>query len=170
MASGVRITGLDDALRCYEAAGTNMTKMCQKALRKASAQTSKDIKAGLPKDYRSLVKYKIKKLRDGQLRARLGLYNGEGAPKGREIPKWFKAYWANYGTLTKRDTEHKFDQPVKPVRFVQGKRGRRVANRRNSIGQVPQRFFENSLQGFEAKFLKNFERQLTLNNDELYKR
>lgn len=163
MAAGIRIEGVEDCLKMFDKAPENALKVCRKGLRKGSAAVAKSIRKGVPRDWRKLVKYKVGRLPNGELWARAGLYGSaiaKGAPKDDPGFRWFKAYWANYGTLTRRDPTHHFQTKVKPE----------SERRRNDVGQPAQHFFENSLNGWEDVFVEAFQAEVKKNEDELYDR
>ena len=146
MAQLIHIDGLDDCLRCMDAAPANALKMTSTALREASKKSARTIRQKTPQRFRRLVKYKVFK---GQItnnqNALVGLFNKKQTTNGSsEVADWFKAYWKNYGTLTKRDQQHTFDTPVK----------RRVPRRRNNVGQPHENFFEAAIAGWEGPFME----------------
>jgi hypothetical protein len=100
----------------------------------------------------------------GNIYARVGLYNTKAAtgkqPESGKTFDWFKAYWANYGTMSRRDPSHQFEFKVKPKNKY----------RRQSVGQPAQRFFERSINGWEDVFVKSFEQEVIKNENELYER
>lgn len=163
MARGVRIEGVEDCLKMFENAPENALKVCRKGMRKGSAAVAKKIRAGVPKQWRKLVKYKVGKLPNGELWARAGLYGAKlakGASDDDPAFKWFKAYWANYGTLSRRDPSHQFQYKIKP----------KSKYRRQSVGQPAQHFFEGSLSGWDDAFVAAFGAEVKKNEDELYDR
>ena len=158
----VHIEGLDDCLRCLDAAPGNAVKMTQTALREASKRAARTIRQKVPQRFRRLVKYKVFK---GQVthntNALVGLFNKRQTKNGsNEVPDWYKAYWKNYGTLTKRDQSHTFDTPVK----------RHVARRRNDIGQAAEKFFEAAIAGWDGPFMEAFEQSMAEQQEKLYDR
>lgn len=158
----VHIEGLDDCLRCLDAAPGNAVKMTQTALREASKKTARSIRQKVPQRFRRLVKYKVFK---GQVtqntNALVGLFNKRQTKNGSgQVPDWYKAYWKNYGTLTKRDQQHTFDTPVK----------RHVARRRNDIGQAAEKFFEDAIAGWDGPFMEAFEQSMAEQQEKLYDR
>lgn len=162
MAQVVHIEGLDDCFRCLDAAPGNAVKMTQTALREASRKAARTIRQKIPQRFRRLVKYKVFK---GQVtqntNALVGLFNKKQTKNGsNEVPDWYKAYWRNYGTLTKRDQQHTFDTPVK----------RHVARRRNDIGQAAEKFFEAAIAGWDGPFMEAFEQSMAEQQEKLYDR
>lgn len=160
MANGVTIEGLDEALRyCDSGAADEMLKACRKAMRAGTAQVKKRLKAQTPERWRHLLKTKAGISRQGNLTGSVGLYNGKQKQghqnRSSQIDDWFKAYWANYGTLENRDPNHEFQQPVK-------KQGTAAASRRkNKGGQKAQNFFEKGTEGAASTFIQAFRESLT---------
>lgn len=143
----------------FDNASGNALKVCRKAMRTASKDVAKQIRGSIPKRWRKLVKYKVGKLPGGMLYARAGLYNTKATTDGKTWD-WFKAYWANYGTMSRRDPSHTFQFKVKP----------KSKHRRQSVGQPAQRFFEESTAGWEDVFVTSFENEVKKNEKELYDR
>lgn len=162
MPKAVTISGLDDCLRCFDAAPGNLVKISQTALREASKKTSRQIRQKTPQRFRRLVKYKVFKGGvTGNLNALVGLFNRKQTENGSgKVADWFKAYWQNYGTLTKRDQEHHFQNAVK----------RNVRNRRNNVGQDAKKFFEHAISGWEEPFVEAFAQSLKEQENKLYDR
>ena len=148
----IKIEGVEDCIRMFEKAPENIMKISQKALKEASKVTAKHIRQKVPSRWRKIVKYKVKNY-DGKLSARVGLY---GTGKNFD---WFKAYWANYGTLERRDTSHEFEYKIK-----------RNVTRRNNKGQKAQNFFEKATEGWENAFVDKFEEVINKHEQELYNR
>lgn len=164
---GITISGLDDCLKFFDNAPENLVKATRKSLKDASKTTSKMLRNRIPKRWRNLVKYKV--TNKGHLNAVFGLFNtklaqGHQNPKGAPIPDWFKAYWLNYGTLSNRDPEHHFQQPVKHRKTAA------AINRRNTTGIRPRNFFEAALPGWEGVFFQEFQKSLKKQENELYAR
>ena len=166
----MEIQGLDDCLKWMDNAPANCLKASRTAMKAASRKTSGRIRSKLPKRWRRLVKSRVEKRFDGNLSALIGLFNGHqmqghqnpGAAKG--IDDWFKAYWANYGTLTHRDPQHSFREPVKHGGTAAAK------NRRNNVGQEAQHFFEDAAKGFEDVFTEAFSESLAKQERVFYER
>ena len=162
MAQLVHIEGLDDCLRCMDAAPANAVKMTATALREASKKSARQIRQKTPQRFRRLVKYKVFK---GQVtndqNALVGLFNKKQAKNGSsEVPDWFKAYWKNYGTLLRRDPEHTFEKAIK----------KRVPRRRNNVGQPHENFFEAAIAGWDGPFMEAFEQSMADQQEKLYDR
>lgn len=158
MAKAIRIDGLEDCLRMFDQAPKELQKAGRKAMASAARKVTAGMRRTIPARWKKLLRSVAKMSRDGDFYANMGLYNGGERngkqPKGKAVSDWFKAYWADYGTLERRDPNHKFDTPVK---------GKNTANgrlRRNDRGQFPERFFERSINGWEETFLSEFRRSL----------
>lgn len=149
----VRIEGVSEMLRKLDGAPKEMIADVKKAMRSACNTEKTIIKASSPKEARSLVKAKVSGQKSGDIRASVGLFlDFQTIEKGRKGPEWFHMYWKNYGTLQGRDPEHHFDTPIKG--------GAAARRRRNNVGQRHENFFENAMNGFESRFLSNFESAL----------
>lgn len=140
------IQGIAEALAFLDKYPFTCDKVINSAMRKASSVLVKQIKGGMPKaEYKKLVKSKVFGKRFTI--AKIGLYGPKSSSDG-EITPWFKAYWANYGTLSRRDSSHKFQY------------ARRTKSKNRMGGIRPQRFFEQSLEGGEQLMIKAFETEL----------
>ena len=167
IAARVEIRGLDDVLRTLEAAPKEMRAVAKKSMSAASKATARTLKQRTPKRWRGLVDYQVAVNRKtGQVSARMGYYNAKQA-KGKQ-PKdadrafdWYKAYWSNYGTLTKRDPNHYFRSPVNPSHYAAAKR------RVNRMGIPARHFFENAISGWENTFLAAFQSAFNKNFDKV---
>ena len=149
MANGtyIRIKGAEEVIRRLDRVPENAMKMTVDALKFAAKPVAQSIRAGVPyQKMRRLVKVKVIKDYLGDTQARVGLYNVKAKNVG--ISDWFKAYWANYGTLKHRDSSHKFDRPIK----------RPTRRRRNNEGQRAQNFFESAIVGWQNKMFEAFQR------------
>lgn len=164
MAKGVHIEGVEECLRMLDKAPENALKICRKAMKAGSKAVATQIRKGVPRRWRRLVRSKVGKLPDGNLYARAGLYNGKqvggNQPKEGQTWDWFKAYWANYGTLSRRDPSHQFRYKVKP----------KSKSRRQDVGQPAQNFFEAASEGWQDVFVRTFENEVERNKDEIYGR
>lgn len=163
---GATITGLDDCLRWIDKLPENCLKASRTALRESAKEVTKDIRKRVPRRWRKLVKYYVVKTSDGKLTALPGLWNGHQHQghqnKKAEIDDWFKAYWANYGTLTHRDPNHTFKKAVRPKTAS--------SKRRNDVGQPRQNFFEAATEGYENKFFETFSRSLAKQESTFYEK
>lgn len=156
------IEGLNDCLKCLDAAPENVVKMTKNAMREGGKAASRVIRAKTPARWRRLVGYKVTKGQlSGNTYALVGYFN-KGKSKGTAgaIDDWFKAYWKNYGTLARRDASHHFSNPVK----------RNVRGRRNNVGQPATLFFEQSLGGCYERFLSAFRDSMSKQEQTLYDR
>ena len=159
MPAKVKIEGLDDCLRCMDAAPGNVKKITKTALRDAAKVTRKSLKQRTPKRFQRLVGFKLKTI-NGKYSLRIGLFNKDGKRRrGAPVQDWFKAYWKNYGTLKHRDPSHTFDKPLDTDR-----------KKRNREGQPAEHFFEGAVRGWEPPFLEAFERSLESQQERLYDR
>lgn len=156
IAARVEIRGLDDVLRTLETAPKETRDVAVKSMKTASRKTANMLKKRTPKRWRNLVGYRVGISRyTGRISARMGYYNSRAArgKRGKDEDRafdWFKAYWNNYGTLSRRDPRHYFKEPVKPQHYTAAK------NRRNRKGIRAQNFFEKAIQGWETIFLAAF--------------
>lgn len=162
MATTAKIEGMDDFMRCMDASCDNVVKMAKIAMRDAGKETARMIRQKSPGRFRRLIGYKVTKgQRTDNAYALVGFFN-KGKKKGSNaaIPDWFKAYWKNYGTLTRRDASHHFSSSVKG----------RTRYRRNNVGQPAELFFEQAIAGWEDKFMTAFANSLKKNEEKLYDR
>lgn len=157
------IQGLDDCLRWMDKAPENCIKVSRAAMRDASRAVSKKMRQRTPKRWRRLVKFAVNKNANGTLAAWIGLFNGHQQQghqnkDAKAIDDWFKAYWANYGTLTHRDQSHTFKYGIKNKK------------RRNDVGQRPMNFFEAAANGAESEFVDAFSKALAEKERDFYDR
>ena len=157
------IQGLDDCLRWMDKAPENCIKVSRAAMRDASRAVSKKMRQRTPKRWRRLVKFAVNKNANGTLAAWIGLFNGHQQQghqnkDAKAIDDWFKAYWANYGTLTHRDQSHTFKYGIKNRK------------RRNDVGQRPMNFFEAAASGAESEFVDAFSKALAEKERDFYDR
>lgn len=157
------IQGLDDCLRWMDKAPENCIKVSRAAMRDASRAVSKKMRQRTPKRWRRLVKFAVNKNANGTLAAWIGLFNGHQQQghqnkDAKAIDDWFKAYWANYGTLTHRDQSHTFKYGIKNRK------------RRNNVGQRPMNFFEAAANGAESAFVDAFSKALAEKERDFYDR
>ena len=162
--TSITIEGLDDCVKCLDRAPENLLKMSRKAMREAAKPVARVIRQQTPKRYRKLVRYKVVKMYSGNTNVLIGLFNGhqrEGHQNTKTpVDDWFKAYWANYGTLTHRDSSHQFEYPVK----------KKTRYRRNDVGQPAQLFFEAAISSYEDTFIEAFQASLKDQEETLYDR
>ena len=167
---GIKLSddGFDECAKMFDALPENILKMEKASMRKASAAVSKNIRKGIPKRFRKLVKYKMYEDRNKNTYVLIGLYNRKEIaghqPEGGGDPvfDWFKAYWANYGTLSRRDKNHRFKFAIKP---------KTAGNpRRQSVGQPSQNFFAKAISGWENIYVDTMEKEMKKTEDMLYGR
>ncbi len=158
----LKVEGLDECLRMFDA--DRILKAEKASMRKAAAAVSKSMRKGLPKRFKRLVKYKLHEDRNGNSYVLIGMYNrkevsGNQPDNGDPVFDWFKAYWANYGTLSKRDPNHTFKYKIKPK--TKGN------PRRQDVGQPAQNFFERALAGWQDVYLKTLDQEMKNNEKKL---
>ncbi len=164
MATQTYITGLEDALNCFDQAPKNLLKVVRKALKDGGRQAAKEIRKAMPRRFKRLVSYKVVKgAVSGDYSALIGAFNK--VKSGTSEPDdWFKAYWKNYGTLTHRDPSHKFDYPIKPDHWAAAKR------RRNRVGQPHENFYDGAIAPARDSFVRAFQDSLKQQEDKLKER
>lgn len=161
MATSIRIEGLSEALKSLDKLPANAAKMTEKAMVEAARPVVRKIRAGMPKEFRRLIKSKLvrgEKRITGNSAVIIGAFKGKKI-SDKEVPQWFKAYWQNYGTLTHRDPGHEFVYPVKKA----------TKRRRNNVGQEHRNFFDEAVKGWEEIIYENFVAALKKREDELLK-
>lgn len=161
MSTSIRIEGLTDALKALDKLPANAVKMTEKAMTEAAKPVVRKIRAGMPKEFRRLIKYKLVKGErriSGNSAVIIGAFKGKKI-SDKDVPQWFKAYWSNYGTLTHRDPGHEFVYPVKKA----------TKSRRNNVGQTHRNFFDEAFKGWEDIIYENFVAALKKREDELLK-
>ena len=164
------IEGMSDCLKWTEKAPEEMVKLAKKAMRSGGKAVAKVMRSRIDSRWRSLVKYKITGgSNDRDLNCGIGFFNthvrqGHRNAGQKPADDWFKAYWANYGTLTRRDPNHRFEKPIRHASTAAARR------RRNNIGQPHLNFFEKAQQGYEDTFYNNFASTLAENIEDCYDR
>lgn len=152
-----KVQGMKEALAGIDGAGDRLERILKKAMTEGGKAAARAMKGKTPKRWVKLVRYKVGKALTGGSTVRIGYYGTRGAKtRTSEIPDFFKAYWKNHGTLSRRDPEHKFDYPVKPN-----------VERRNDVGQYPEKFFEEAIRGIEEVFVDKVEEVLNANKDNI---
>ena len=152
-----KVQGMKEALAGIDGSGDRLEKSLKKAMTEGGKAAARAMKGKTPKRWVKLVRYKVGKALTGESTVRIGYYGTRGAKtRTSEIPDFFKAYWKNYGTLSYRDPNHRFDYPIKP--HVQ---------RRNNTGQPPEHFFEEAIRGIEDVFVDKVEEVLNANKDNI---
>ena len=169
IAAKVEIKGMDDVLRTLQAAPKEMKAVARKSMSTAAKATTKEMYAKTPPRWRELCGWRVQLNRkNGNIQARMGYYN-TGKKKSKKAYNkdlafdWFKAYWANYGTLNYRDPKHVFKCPIRPSHHAVSKR--RLTGVK---GQRPQHFFENARNGWENTFLSSFRAAFDANYDKAF--
>lgn len=160
MAAQTYITGLDDCLKCFDRAPKNLLKVVRQALKDGGKQAAKEFRKVMPRRFKRLVSNKVVKgVISGDYAALIGAFN---RVKGgtNEPDDWFKAYWKNYGTLTKRAKDHKFDYPIKKLNRV----------RRNEVGQPAEHFYDGAIGPAQNAFLRAFQDSIKEQEDKLKER
>lgn len=154
------ITGLDDCLKCFDQAPDNLLKLVKRALKEGGNEAAKEIRKAMPRRFKRLVGCKVVKgTISGDYSALVGAFNK--AKGGTNEPAdWFKVYWKNYGTLTRRSKDHKFDYPIKKLNH----------KRRNEIGQPAEMFYDPAIQPAQEAFLRKFEDYIKSNENYLKER
>ena len=154
------ITGLDDALKCFDRAPDNLLRVVKTALKAGGKEAAKEIRKAMPRRFKRQVACKVVKgSLSGDWSALVGAFNR--AKSGTSEPDdWFKAYWKHYGTLTRRDQGHKFDRPVKRLN----------RKRRNEVGQPHENFYDPSIGPAQDAFLRAFRDSVKAQEDQLKQR
>ncbi len=128
------VEGVDRITRMFEQFPAEMNKETKRLMRSASRPWLARMRSATPfPEWKRLSNINIKS-KKGVTSLLVGFFG----PKDVHFD-WMKGYWYNYGTLTRRDPNHSFDNPVK----------RSVKNRRNELGQPPRQFFEEASAGAE---------------------
>lgn len=160
MANSTYITGLDDALKCFDQAPGNLLKVVRQAMKDGGRQAAKVIRQAMPRRFKRLVSSKVVKgAVSGDYSALIGAFNR--AKSGNNEPDdWFKAYWKNYGTLTRRDKGHTFDYPIKHLN----------RKRRNEVGQHAEKFYDGAVSPARDAFVRTFQDSVKNQEDKLKQR
>ena len=154
------ITGLDDALKCFDQAPKNLRNVVKTAMRAGARQAKKEIRNAMPRRFKRLASYKVVKGRvSGDWNALVGAFN-KVKGVGKERDDWYKAYWKNYGTLANRDESHQFDEPIKVL-------GRK---RRNEKGQSHENFYDKAIEPAKSAYLRAFQDSVKAQEDKLKER
>jgi hypothetical protein len=154
MADNINITGLNDALTLLEEYPNKINTAVKSAMRKSVAPVIRDIKGRIPKSsWKKSVKYKFVKAKYPDMI--FGIFNSEGLPKKGSIPVWFKLYWSNYGTLTRRYSGHSFSSQIKNIS-------------RSKKGGISSRlFFDKAIAGKDGSMISSFESNLMAEVDKI---
>lgn len=168
--NNLKIEGMSDCLRWCDAAPEDMVKLAKKAMREGGKAVTKAMRPQVDARWRNLIKYKVTGGRsDKDLNCGIGMFNdkkqqGHHNPGQDPAFDWFKFYWMNYGTLTRRDPNHQFDKPIRHAGTAAAKR------RRNRIGQPHLNIFEKAMAGYEDRFFDAFSRTVAENIEDCYDR
>lgn len=137
----VILKGVDDVLRLLNDYPNEINRIAKAALRKAITPLVKSIKSGSPVKG---VKIKIKPLKGMNPSLKFGYFGEVGNSNHLALSPWFKAYFLNYGTLNRRHSSHKFQNPVR-FRHTKQKEGIR-----------PRLFFDKTVEGQEQQVYDRF--------------
>lgn len=161
MSTSIRIEGLDDCMKAFDRLPANALRMTEASMKEAAQPVAKKIRAGMPKEFRKLIKTKLIKAErrmNGNSTVIVGAFKRK-RQSDKEVNDWFKMYWQNYGTLTHRDPGHEFVFPIK--------KGTR--RRRNNVGQPHKNFFDDAIRGWEQLIYDNFLAAMKRRENELLK-
>ena len=139
----ISVEGVREVLELLYDYPKEIDKIAKSALRKAIAPLVRDVKKANPVKG---VKISIKPLRSFNPGLKYGYFGQVGDSNRLEVSPWFKAYWKNYGTMSRRYSGHK---------FLTGVRGRGRGK-----GVRPRLFFENAVEGKENEVYDRFEKYL----------
>jgi len=160
----IEINGLDKFIQTIDKAPGNLLKISKEAMKAGGKVVARTIRSRAPSRFKRLVGYKVS---EGQLShdnyVLIGFFNKDRKKHQNDIPDWFKAYWKNYGTLTRRYPGHKFVTMVKPRSTSSGRA------RRNNVGQNPELFFEGAITGWDKDYMRAFLESIKRNEDKLLK-
>lgn len=157
MAEVARITGVEQAMKDLAQFPINADKVVEKAMRKGGSAVAKRIRAGVKKSFRKAVKSKLYNKGEGSY-VLVGLFKGReshDAEKGA-IPAFFKAYWQNYGTLSRRDPSHQFEYP------------RKGRSAKFKGGIKPRGWFEGTAATAQSEFVPAMQREYSAQLEKLY--
>ncbi|WP_303181901.1 hypothetical protein [uncultured Butyricimonas sp.] len=139
----ISVEGVREVLELLYDYPKEIDKIAKSALRKAVAPLVRDVKRANPIKG---VKISVKSLKSFNPGLKYGYFGEVGGNNRLEVSPWFKAYWKNYGTMSRRYPGHKFLTGVKG-------RGR-------GKGVRPRLFFENAVEGKENEVYDRFEKFL----------
>lgn len=164
MSVTVKIEGIREADSALAALPDAALKLIKKSMQEAAKPVARSIRAAVEiPHWRKLVKSKVAVGRTAWegTQASVGMFNNgkvTNSSKKADRADWFKAYWANYGTLSRRDPSHPFKNAVKS------------RTRHQSVGQPAQNFFERGSDGQEQVFLRQFQDYFTAHQEELVRK
>ena len=162
MSVSLDVQGIQECYRKLDDMPEAALKLIKKSMQEAAKPVARNIRNYIEiPHWRRLVKSKVaigRKAWEGT-QAAVGMFNNGQASSVMEAdrPDWHKAYWANYGTLSRRDPQHVFKTAVQ------------ARKRHQSVGQPQQNFFERGEEGQEQIFVKHFEDYFSSHQDELVK-
>lgn len=151
----VRIDGMDGVMRDLDRFPINADKVVQKAMRKGGAAAARHLRRRTPQQWRRLVGSKVYTRTADAVICLVGLFAKKGRRGDRdgEVPAWYRAYWACYGTLSRRDPSHRFVRPRKSV------------SRSWRGGVRPQRFYDAEVDGmareYDTEMAREYNRLIT---------
>ena len=168
--AAVRIDGLEDTLRLFDKQPANAKSIAQQAMKDGAKAGAKYLRRALPGRWRALPKAKAGIDARNEIWCRFGMYNNkvfqghqpkayQGADAKTGVYDWFKFYWQNYGTLTRRDRSHKFVKPIKPNKI-----------RRNEVGQPHTNVYDRAVGAAMNEFEEAFYASIERNKNELLNR
>lgn len=146
--NNIEIEGYEEALDTLEKYPNKINTIVKSAMRKAISPVLSDMKAKTSHhSFSKMVKYKFIKGTNPSIK--FGFFgNKEGGERIGDVPNWFKAYWSNYGTLTRRYKGHTFVNPVKS-------KSKRIIG-----GVSPKLFFERATEGKDQAIYNDFVKNL----------
>ena len=145
-----KVDGLDQVLEWAKSRPLKMLKVTSRATQVGAARVVRTMYPHIDERWRRLVHFKVTTGQYRNIYCKIGFFNRHEKSVSSDIDDWFKAYWANYGTLTRRDPNHKFQYSVKPAHYAAAKR------RRNNVGQPHQNFYDRAIQGYDTVFFNAF--------------
>lgn len=125
-------------------------KKAMDASLRAGGKAAAEVQKGLgPARWARLVKSRLHTDATDSSYVAVGYQNVDKGKKMDKVSDWFKAYWANYGTLRHRDPQHHFDRKIRT----------NVRTRRNNEGQPAQHFFKPGDARVQRTFLETVEKE-----------
>lgn len=151
----IDIEGADELIRKFGVARRNKNRVLKQAMSDAAKKCASFVRGKTPSRWKSLVRG------SAWINRRDTVSASFGASYKKNQFDWQKAYWLNYGTYSKRDTNHKY-------RYAR-KRGTADWGQGGSMNTKYYHFFEQAIQGFEPKFRTEFESALNRRIMKLFK-
>ena len=146
------------AMKILQAYPINAHKVIDRAIRRAGTVSLRLIRSSIPqKKWRYMARGVLKSYAQGVSFYKYGVF-----AKDRYDFNWMKAYWMNYGTLSRRDPNHTFRYPrkTKTAQYPEG-----TARWRG--GQRPVNFFEKVAPRSEVEFKKKFIQEINKQTSEI---